>query len=458
MSDFVIDPGELSKSFEGKPHEEKQPKAVTDSKTTSSSTADIPSILQREYTTILNDLESYKKKVNETTDKDYREELLKRIPRAETDLKNLSIEIARAGGVVPEAVANGSETQSDSGEFKIDPNELQNSFSKNNAEQKNFDLNFDANNLRTIGSTKPNMANFVADIVNGLDPGTTAAIKAKIASTNPILEASRSLAQEMLPPAETVPGHERWLAPRSAQPIPQALSDEMITMTGGADVSGSGENVLAKNNAAVQKLRELGHNPAKMPTHGDILLTEPSRVRPSAPDVWKTRGIGTAPWMSANRTTPVTPVATTVPSAAPTNKFTLEELASRIQNANKLSVPLEALGKILHYGGANLGAYDTLLRSGALSRSGEENETDIPGAIISGLGTAAQLASPYVPAVGGAIAGPLTAAALPVAATVAPLVNMARDRVKHLSRYPEEHQLPPVVNGITYGPMGEPYR
>jgi hypothetical protein len=136
----------------------------------------------------------------------------------------------------------------------------------------------------------------------------------------------------------------------------------------------------------------------------------------------------------------------------------VDELASRIQNANKMSVPLQFLGKVLHYGGAGLGAYDTLSRSGVFNRPGEENETDIPGAIISGLGTAAQLASPYMPAIGGAFAAPLTAAALPVAATVAPLVNMARDRVKHLSRYPEEQQLPEVVNGITYGPMGEPYR
>ncbi len=458
MSDFVVDPGELSKSFGGKPHEEKQVKAPAESKTTSGSTSDVPSILQKEYTRLRDDLESYKTKLNETTDPSYRAELMARIPRAERDLQSLSLEIARVGGVVPETVANGSEAQADSSGFKVDPGELQNSFSENTAGQKDFDLNFNLNNLRTMGSAKPDTANFLADIANGLDIGTTAKIKARIASTNPALEASRSLAQEILPPADTVPGHERWLAPRSAQPIPKALSDEMITMTGGADVPGSGENVLAKNAAAIQKLNELGHNPAKMPTQGDLLLTEPSRVRPSTPNVWKHRGIGPVPWMSANRTTSPAPVAATTPSAVPANKFNVEDLASRIQNANKMSAPLEFLGKVLHYGGAGLGAYDTLLRSGALSRPGDENETDIPGAIISGLGTAAQLASPYVPAVGGAVAGPLTAAALPVAATVAPLINMARDRVKHLSRHPEEHQLPSVVNGITYGPMGEPYR
>lgn len=456
MSDFVVDPGELSKSFGGKPREEKQAKAPTESKAASGSTSDVPSILQKEYTRLRDDLESYKTKLNEAIDPGYRAELMARIPRAERDLQSLSLEIARVGGAVPEAVASGSETQTDSGGFKVDPGELGNSFKEKTAGQK--DLNLNLNNLRTMGSAKPNTANFLADIANGLDPGTTAKIRAIIANKNPALEASRSLAQEILPPAETIPGHERWLAPRSAQPIPKALSDEMITMTGGADVPGSGENVLAKNTAAVQKLNELGHNPANMSTSGDLLLTEPSRARPSTPNVWKIRGIGPAPWMGANRTASPASVAATAPSSAPVNKFNIDELASRIQNANKISSPLELLGKVLHYGGAGLGAYDTLLRSGALSRQGEESETDIPGAIISGLGTVAQLASPYVPAVGGAIAGPLTAAALPVAATVAPLINMARDRVKHLSRHPEEQQLPPVVNGITYGPMGEPYR
>jgi hypothetical protein len=456
MSDFVIDPSELTKSFEGKRREEKQTTTTSESKGTSSSTADVPAILQKEYTKLVGDLESYKTRLNETKDESYRKELLERIPRTERDLESLKLEIARIGGTVLNDTASANKTQNNNAGFVINPKELQSSF-LSNLDQKNFDLNFGANNLRAMGTTNPDTANFIADAVNGLKPGTTAEIRARIANKNPVLEESRSLAQEMAPPTELESGHERWLKPRSAQPIPKALSDQMTTMTGGADVEGSGENVLAKNNAAVQKVRELGYNPAQMQTQGDILLTEPSRARPSTPNVWQRRAIGPASWMGANRQTTVAPT-TTSPNVAPTKTISTEELAAMIKNSSKFAPLLESLGKFMHYGGAGFGAYDTLLRSGAFNRAGEKDETDIPGAIISGLGTAAQLASPYVPAVTGAVAGPLAASALPVVATVAPLINMARDRTKHLALHPEEHQLPPVVNGLSYGPMGEPYR
>jgi hypothetical protein len=105
--------------------------------------------------------------------------------------------------------------------------------------------------------------------------------------------------------------------------------------------------------------------------------------------------------------------------------------------AAKVSGVLGKLGQALHYGGAGLGVYDILRRLGVF----DEGDTDRTGAAISGAGTLAQLVAPYVPAVAGAVAGPLTAAALPVAATVAPLYNMARDRIEHLKMFPEDQQL-----------------
>ena len=119
------------------------------------------------------------------------------------------------------------------------------------------------------------------------------------------------------------PGHERWLEPRSAAPIPKAFSNEMTTMTGGANVPGSGENILARNAAAVQKVRELGYNPLTMGKYGDILLTEPSKVRPKAPDVWtRSRAVGPAPFVArpAAPAPVVSPLpalpATTAPASA----------------------------------------------------------------------------------------------------------------------------------------------
>lgn len=118
-------------------------------------------------------------------------------------------------------------------------------------------------------------------------------------------------------PLKNAPGHERWLEPRSATPIPKAFSNEMTTMTGGANVPGSGENILARNSAAVQKVKELGYNPLTMEKYGDLLLTEPSKVRPTA-QVWnRPRAIGPAPWANPNFSAPTASAAPAPSSPLP---------------------------------------------------------------------------------------------------------------------------------------------
>ena len=84
---------------------------------------------------------------------------------------------------------------------------------------------------------------------------------------------------------------------------------------------------------------------------------------------------------------------------------------------------------------AGLGAVD------ALNRHWAKDDT---GAAISGLGTAAALAAPYVGSMG----------ALPAASIAAPLYLMASDRIKRLAKHPEEVQL----QEDNFDPLGMPIR
>ncbi len=84
---------------------------------------------------------------------------------------------------------------------------------------------------------------------------------------------------------------------------------------------------------------------------------------------------------------------------------------------------------------AGLGAVDALNRY---------NAKDTTGAAISGLGTAAALAAPYVGSAG----------ALPATSVAAPLYLMASDRIKRLAKHPEEVQL----QDENFDPLGMPIR
>lgn len=277
----------------------------------------------------------------------------------------------------------------------------------------------------------------------GAATGTAAAlIDAKFNAASGLREAFESLRGRNLPAAamsEVAPtaqgvgtealeegaGHERWLKPRSATPVPKAFSNEMTTMTGGANVPGSGENILARNAAAVQKVKELGYNPLTLEKYGDILLTEPSKARPKAPDVWtRSRATGPAPWTTQRAApAPVVSPLPTVPAAAPMAPLpaAAAERTSPLWDYTKRLAGFPLKGALAG-AGTGLSVVDVYNRI---------KQGDDLGAALSGLGGAAGLAGTFVGSAG----------ALPSAAIALPLYNMARDRIEYLKRHPEEQQL-----------------
>jgi len=148
--------------------------------------------------------------------------------------------------------------------------------------------------------------------------------------------------QEAIVPEDPLSGHERWLAPRSAIPVPKALSDQMVTMTGGANVPGSGEEILARHAAGIKKVQDLGHDPFNMERQGSFYIPPSGRARPQSPQVWnRPRAVGPAPWTSPDFATPKVPAApAAVPTTAPapvSQVPVLSDLEQRIQRAGGLS-------------------------------------------------------------------------------------------------------------------------
>lgn len=91
--------------------------------------------------------------------------------------------------------------------------------------------------------------------------------------------------------------------------------------------------------------------------------------------------------------------------------------------------------------GAGYGAVDVYNRA----KQGLSGE-----ALTSGLGTVASTVAPFV----SGVASPLLA----TAGLAVPLYLSASDRLRYLKEHPEAYQLPETVNGMRFGPMGEPYR
>jgi hypothetical protein len=97
----------------------------------------------------------------------------------------------------------------------------------------------------------------------------------------------------------------------------------------------------------------------------------------------------------------------------------VEKDVASTSKASKIAGPLSTAGKLLGAAGIGAGAYDTYMRN--------KNE-DTTGALISGLGTVASAAAPFLASAG----------VLPVASIAAPMYLMARDRYKYLNKNPEE--------------------
>jgi hypothetical protein len=184
-------------------------------------------------------------------------------------------------------------------------------------------------------------------------------------------------------------GTVRWVEPRVSTKvgIPSALTDQIITLTGGANASGSGENILAENADRVRKLKAMGYDVANMSKEGELLLAQNYRTRAPAsqqPDVWRS-GRGTLNYQlpsepadrvaQLGRTRPqvdmaaglpvstATPVAAAPAAAAPAaaapaaaapaeSASYLNDLQKLIQKAGGLAEVLSRGAKAGLYGGA----------------------------------------------------------------------------------------------------------
>lgn len=130
----------------------------------------------------------------------------------------------------------------------------------------------------------------------------------------------------------------------------------------------------------------------------------------------------------------------TSPEAVQALNAATEEAAPAAARSSSFWKYLRGLGALpvkAALGGAGVGF-------GAIDALNRHNAKDDTGAAISGLGTLAGLAAPYVASAG----------ALPAASIAAPLYLMASDRIKRLAKHPEEVQL----QEDNFDPMGNRIR
>jgi hypothetical protein len=120
----------------------------------------------------------------------------------------------------------------------------------------------------------------------------------------------------------------------------------MITMTGGSNIPGSGEEILARHAAGIKKVQDLGLDPFNMERQGSFYVPPGGRARPQPPQVWnRPRAVGPAPWTSPDFATPKVPAAPAAPApAAPVSpvpatdeKSFLAALEQKIQRAGGLA-------------------------------------------------------------------------------------------------------------------------
>jgi hypothetical protein len=184
----------------------------------------------------------------------------------------------------------------------------------------------------------------VAGYMNMRNPAPPTAQEAAraIAARSSAIPATTTTALESV--EEAPGGHARWLAPRSAIPVPKALSDQMVTMTGGANTKGSGENILARHAAGVNKVQEIGYDPFTMEKQGSFYIPPEGRTRSQPPQVWnRPRAIGPAPWTSPEFATPNVPAAT-VPATPASPLSTVTPAASEESLLSKLEQNIQRAG------------------------------------------------------------------------------------------------------------------
>jgi len=160
------------------------------------------------------------------------------------------------------------------------------------------------------------------------------------------------------------------------------------------------------------------------------------------------------------------------PSGVLTTANAAEDLATSTANAARTAAPVvEESSPLWKYAkhllsyplkGALTGAQ---VVGGAADVYNRAHAGHTDEAVTSGIGNTLGAVAPYLeygatkiaprlaPLMGGVVA-PLAS----VAGVAVPLYLSASDRLRHLQKHPEDYQLPEVVNGMRFGPSGEPYR
>ena len=112
---------------------------------------------------------------------------------------------------------------------------------------------------------------------------------------------------------------------------------------------------------------------------------------------------------------------------------------SAAAKTSRLRPVLSYAGKLLSYPlkGALFGAGTAASLADMYNRA---KAKDVTGATISGIGSGAALAAPFVSSMG----------ALPAVAVAAPLYLAASDRLKHLQKHPEDYRL----ENARFDPLG----
>lgn len=100
----------------------------------------------------------------------------------------------------------------------------------------------------------------------------------------------------------------------------------------------------------------------------------------------------------------------------------VEREAAATANASRMAGPLSTVGKMVGVAGIGAGGYDAYTRF---------KNQDKEGSLVSGLGTLASAAAPFVSAAG----------VVPALGVAAPLYLMAHDRIKHLQQNPQDFRL-----------------
>jgi hypothetical protein len=160
------------------------------------------------------------------------------------------------------------------------------------------------------------------------------------------------------------------------------------------------------------------------------------------------------------------------PSGVLTTANAVEDLATSTANATKALAPVAQESSPLWNYAKHLLSYPlkgaltgAQVVGGATDVYNRAHSGHTGEAITSAIGNTMGAVAPYLeygatkiaprlaPLMGGAVA-PLAG----IAGVATPLYLSASDRLRHLQKHPEDYQLPEVVNGMRFGPSGEPYR